>query len=72
MSFLLNSQDLKDERISGLLMKNTLNNEAPISFKKSSKFIDNNEVNKYLNRSKKKNVLYAHIIFLYLHLFKVL
>ena len=54
MSFLLNSQDLKDQRISGLLMKNTLNNEAPISFKKSSKLLDNNEINKYINRSKKK------------------
>ena len=35
-------------------MKNTLNNEAPISFKKSSKLLDNNEINKYINRSKKK------------------
>ena len=35
-------------------MKNTLNNEAPISFKKSSKLLDNNEINKYINRTKKK------------------
>ena len=54
MSFLLNSQDLKDQKISGLLMKNTINNEAPLSIKKSSKILDNNEINKYMNRSKKK------------------
>ena len=54
MSFLLNSQDLKDQKISGLLMKNTINNEAPLSIKKNSKILDNNEINKYMNRSKKK------------------
>ena len=54
MSFLLNSQDLRDQKISNLLMKNSLNIEAPISIKKNSKLIDKNELYKYINRSKKK------------------
>ena len=54
MSFLLTSQDLKDQKISGLLIKNAINNEAPLSFKKSSKLLDNNEIKVFINRSKKK------------------
>ena len=54
MSFLLNSQDLKDKKITFLLMKNTKNNEAPLAHKKSSKLLDNNEINRYINRCKKK------------------
>lgn len=53
MSFLLNSRDLEDQKISDLLMKNTLNNEAPTTFKKKTR-IDNGEIKKLIDRSKKK------------------
>ena len=50
MSFLLNSEDLQDQKITGLILKNTINNEAPLTFKKSSKILDYKDI----NRSKKK------------------
>jgi hypothetical protein len=36
MSFLLNSQDFKDYKISGLLMRNAMINEAPLIHKKKN------------------------------------
>ena len=54
MSFLLTSQDLKDQKISGLLIKKAINNEAPLIFKKSSKLLDNKDIKLLINRSKKK------------------
>ena len=56
MSFLLNPQDLKDKKITFLLMKNTKNNEAPLSYKKSSKILDNDEINKYRCKKKKSTI----------------
>ena len=54
MSFLLNSQDFKDQKITDLLMKKVMINEAPLSSKTSSKLMDTNDIGKYINRSKKK------------------
>ena len=54
MSFLLNTQDLKDIKISGLLMKNTKNNEAPLTFNNNSKLLEHNEIKNIINRAKKK------------------
>ena len=54
MSFLINHQDLKDKKISSLLMKNTKNNEAPLILNNNSKLLDNNEINIIINRTKKK------------------
>ena len=54
MSFLLNTQDLSDKKISGLLMKNPKNNEAPLTYNNKSKLLDNSEIKSIINRTKKK------------------
>ena len=53
MSFLLDTNDLKDKKITDKLMKNLLTNEAPTVLKKKVNFLDKN-INLYVNRSKKK------------------
>ena len=53
MSLLLDTNDLKDQKISYNLMKSIITNEAPTVFNKKSNFLDN-DINRYLNRSKKK------------------
>ena len=37
-----------------ILMKNQITNEAPTTFKKDKKYIDSDDINKYINRCKKK------------------
>lgn len=54
MSIFLNTNDFKDQSISEILMKNRITNEAPTTFKKDKKYIDSDDVNKYINRCKKK------------------
>ena len=54
MSILLNANDFQDQSISEILMKNRITNEAPTTFKKDKKFIDNDDIKKYINRCKKK------------------
>ena len=55
MSILLNTNDFQDQSISAILMKNRITNEAPTTFNKDKKFIDNDDIKKYINRCKKKN-----------------
>ena len=54
MSILLNTNDFQDQSISEILMKNRITNEAPTTFKKDNKYIDNDDIKKYINRCKKK------------------
>ena len=54
MSILLNTNDFQDQSISEILMKNRITNEAPTTFKKDKKFIENDDIKKYINRCKKK------------------